>query len=37
MMGSGDFGSDPWDEFLARYFGRGEGDAGRRTGSTSPG
>ncbi|MFI0796814.1 ATP-dependent Clp protease ATP-binding subunit [Micromonospora rubida] len=28
MMGSGDFGSDPWDEFLARYFGRGEG--GRR-------
>ncbi|MGC5052192.1 ATP-dependent Clp protease ATP-binding subunit [Micromonospora sp. DT48] len=28
MMGPGDFGSDPWDEFLARYFGRGEG--GRR-------
>ncbi|PWU43744.1 AAA family ATPase [Micromonospora globispora] len=28
MMGPGDFGSDPWDEFLARYFGRGE--AGRR-------
>ncbi len=27
-MGPGDFGSDPWDEFLARYFGRGEG--GRR-------
>jgi ATP-dependent Clp protease ATP-binding subunit ClpC len=21
----GDFGPDPWDEFLARYFGRGEG------------
>ncbi|MDG4781245.1 ATP-dependent Clp protease ATP-binding subunit [Micromonospora sp. WMMD961] len=28
MMGPGDIGSDPWDEFLARYFGRGEG--GRR-------
>ncbi|MFG1916679.1 ATP-dependent Clp protease ATP-binding subunit [Micromonospora sp. NPDC048898] len=28
MMGPGDTGSDPWDEFLARYFGRGEG--GRR-------
>ncbi|GIJ24921.1 ATPase AAA [Micromonospora qiuiae] len=28
MIGPGDFGSDPWDEFLARYFGRGEG--GRR-------
>jgi ATP-dependent Clp protease ATP-binding subunit ClpC len=28
MMGPGDLGSDPWDEFLARYFGRGEG--GRR-------
>ncbi|MEU5906854.1 ATP-dependent Clp protease ATP-binding subunit [Micromonospora sp. NPDC047527] len=28
MMGPGDAGSDPWDEFLARYFGRGEG--GRR-------
>ncbi|MEU2613420.1 ATP-dependent Clp protease ATP-binding subunit [Micromonospora sp. NPDC007271] len=28
MMGPGDFGPDPWDEFLARYFGRGEG--GRR-------
>ncbi|RKF28888.1 ATP-dependent Clp protease ATP-binding subunit [Micromonospora globbae] len=28
MMGPGDFGTDPWDEFLARYFGRGEG--GRR-------
>ncbi|WBB76786.1 ATP-dependent Clp protease ATP-binding subunit [Micromonospora sp. WMMD1128] len=28
MMGPGDFGNDPWDEFLARYFGRGEG--GRR-------
>ncbi|MEH1102763.1 ATP-dependent Clp protease ATP-binding subunit [Micromonospora sp. CPCC 205561] len=28
MMGPGEFGSDPWDEFLARYFGRGEG--GRR-------
>ncbi|MEV6800908.1 ATP-dependent Clp protease ATP-binding subunit [Micromonospora rifamycinica] len=28
MLGPGDFGSDPWDEFLARYFGRGEG--GRR-------
>ncbi|MGN9893917.1 ATP-dependent Clp protease ATP-binding subunit [Micromonospora sp. L31] len=28
MMGPGDYGSDPWDEFLARYFGRGEG--GRR-------
>ncbi|MFG1954954.1 ATP-dependent Clp protease ATP-binding subunit [Micromonospora sp. NPDC048830] len=28
MMGPGDFGSDPWDEFLARYFGRAEG--GRR-------
>ncbi|MEV1147070.1 ATP-dependent Clp protease ATP-binding subunit [Micromonospora sp. NPDC049799] len=28
MMGPGDFGSDPWDEFLARYFGRSEG--GRR-------
>ncbi|MFG1677615.1 ATP-dependent Clp protease ATP-binding subunit [Micromonospora sp. NPDC049282] len=28
MMGPGDFGNDPWDEFLARYFGRGE--AGRR-------
>ncbi|SCG74028.1 ATP-dependent Clp protease ATP-binding subunit [Micromonospora inositola] len=29
MMGpGGDFGSDPWDEFLARYFGRSEG--GRR-------
>ncbi|MER5701959.1 ATP-dependent Clp protease ATP-binding subunit [Micromonospora sp. NPDC002296] len=28
MTGTGDFGSDPWDEFLARYFGRGE--AGRR-------
>ncbi|MBM0234305.1 ATP-dependent Clp protease ATP-binding subunit [Micromonospora sp. STR1_7] len=28
MMGPGDPGSDPWDEFLARYFGRGEG--GRR-------
>ncbi|GIJ20550.1 ATP-dependent Clp protease ATP-binding subunit [Micromonospora lutea] len=28
MIGPGDFGSDPWDEFLARYFGRGE--AGRR-------
>ncbi len=27
-MGPGDFGSDPWDEFLARYFGRSEG--GRR-------
>ncbi|WP_030490932.1 ATP-dependent Clp protease ATP-binding subunit [Micromonospora chokoriensis] len=27
-MGPGDIGSDPWDEFLARYFGRGEG--GRR-------
>ena len=27
-MEPGDFGSDPWDEFLARYFGRGEG--GRR-------
>ncbi|GAA2190273.1 ATP-dependent Clp protease ATP-binding subunit [Micromonospora lupini] len=27
-MGPGDLGSDPWDEFLARYFGRGEG--GRR-------
>jgi ATP-dependent Clp protease ATP-binding subunit ClpC len=23
-QGPGDFGSDPWDEFLARYFGRGE-------------
>ncbi|MEU6023703.1 ATP-dependent Clp protease ATP-binding subunit [Micromonospora sp. NPDC047134] len=29
MIGPGDFGSDPWDEFLARYFGRGEG--GRRS------
>ena len=28
MTGPGDIGSDPWDEFLARYFGRGEG--GRR-------
>ncbi|MEU4474047.1 ATP-dependent Clp protease ATP-binding subunit [Micromonospora sp. NPDC023888] len=28
MMGPGETGSDPWDEFLARYFGRGEG--GRR-------
>ncbi|RZU75215.1 ATP-dependent Clp protease ATP-binding subunit ClpC [Micromonospora kangleipakensis] len=28
MMGPGDVGSDPWDEFLARYFGRSEG--GRR-------
>ncbi|WFE35430.1 ATP-dependent Clp protease ATP-binding subunit [Micromonospora sp. WMMD975] len=28
MTGPGDFGNDPWDEFLARYFGRGEG--GRR-------
>ncbi|MFC0505975.1 ATP-dependent Clp protease ATP-binding subunit [Micromonospora costi] len=28
MLGPGDFGTDPWDEFLARYFGRGEG--GRR-------
>ncbi|TDC41209.1 ATP-dependent Clp protease ATP-binding subunit [Micromonospora sp. KC213] len=28
MMGPGDYGADPWDEFLARYFGRGEG--GRR-------
>ncbi|MGK5740750.1 ATP-dependent Clp protease ATP-binding subunit [Micromonospora sp. URMC 103] len=28
MMGPGDFGTDPWDEFLARYFGRGE--SGRR-------
>ncbi|MFI7426244.1 ATP-dependent Clp protease ATP-binding subunit [Micromonospora sp. NPDC049836] len=28
MMGPGDFGNDPWDEFLARYFGRSEG--GRR-------
>jgi ATP-dependent Clp protease ATP-binding subunit ClpC len=25
VQGPGDFGSDPWDEFLARYFGRGEG------------
>ncbi|MBO4210256.1 ATP-dependent Clp protease ATP-binding subunit [Micromonospora echinofusca] len=24
-QGPEDFGSDPWDEFLARYFGRGEG------------
>ncbi|MFX0592668.1 ATP-dependent Clp protease ATP-binding subunit [Melissospora conviva] len=24
-QGPADFGSDPWDEFLARYFGRGEG------------
>ncbi|MEV4755006.1 ATP-dependent Clp protease ATP-binding subunit [Micromonospora sp. NPDC049559] len=24
-QGPGDFGVDPWDEFLARYFGRGEG------------
>ncbi|MGI5215213.1 ATP-dependent Clp protease ATP-binding subunit [Plantactinospora sp. CA-290183] len=24
-QGPGDFGTDPWDEFLARYFGRGEG------------
>jgi len=23
-QGPGDFGVDPWDEFLARYFGRGE-------------
>ncbi|MEN3613554.1 ATP-dependent Clp protease ATP-binding subunit [Plantactinospora sp. ZYX-F-223] len=23
-QGPGDFGPDPWDEFLARYFGRGE-------------
>ncbi|MEE6259890.1 ATP-dependent Clp protease ATP-binding subunit [Plantactinospora sonchi] len=23
-QGPGDFGADPWDEFLARYFGRGE-------------
>ncbi|MFY1702522.1 ATP-dependent Clp protease ATP-binding subunit [Micromonospora sp. WMMA1923] len=28
MLGPDDFGADPWDEFLARYFGRGEG--GRR-------
>ncbi|SCL28479.1 ATP-dependent Clp protease ATP-binding subunit ClpC [Micromonospora rhizosphaerae] len=27
-MRPGEFGPDPWDEFLARYFGRGEG--GRR-------
>ncbi|MEU4567825.1 ATP-dependent Clp protease ATP-binding subunit [Micromonospora sp. NPDC023956] len=25
MWGPADFGADPWDEFLARYFGRGEG------------
>jgi ATP-dependent Clp protease ATP-binding subunit ClpC len=24
-QGPGDFGTDPWDEFLARYFGRAEG------------
>jgi ATP-dependent Clp protease ATP-binding subunit ClpC len=24
-QGPGDYGTDPWDEFLARYFGRGQG------------